>query len=45
MSGSLKGNDLTLRSGTRVINGYVRDNTIELAVIDGNAKSVRRATR
>jgi hypothetical protein len=45
VSGSLRGNDLTLKAGSRQITGRVQGNQIEGNVVDGSAKSAWRATR
>jgi SAM-dependent methyltransferase len=45
VSGSLRGNDLTLKAGSRQISGRVQGNQIEGNVVDGSAKSAWRATR
>jgi SAM-dependent methyltransferase/transcriptional regulator with XRE-family HTH domain len=45
VSGSLKGNDLTLKAGTKAISGRVEGNTINGSLTDGSAKSSWRATR
>ena len=45
VSGSLKGNDLSLKAGTKTISGRVEGNTINGSQTDGSAKSSWRATR
>jgi len=45
VSGSLKGNDVTLKAGSKAISGRIEGNTINGTLIDGNAKSSWRATR
>ena len=45
VSGFLKGNDLTLKAGTRAISGRVQENTIDGTLTDGSDKSSWRATR
>jgi transcriptional regulator with XRE-family HTH domain/SAM-dependent methyltransferase len=45
VSGSLKGNDVTLKAGAKAISGRVQGNTIDGTLTDGSAKSSWRATR
>ncbi len=45
VSGFLKGNDLTLKAGSKAISGRVEGNTINGSLTDGNSKSSWRATR
>jgi hypothetical protein len=45
VSGSLRGNELTLKAGARQITGRVQGNQIDGSVIDGSAKSAWRAAR
>jgi len=45
VSGSLKGNDVTLKAGSKAISGRVEGNTINGSLTDGSAKSTWRATR
>jgi transcriptional regulator with XRE-family HTH domain/SAM-dependent methyltransferase len=45
VSGSLKGNELTLKTGAKTVSGRVDGNTINGTLTDGSAKSSWRATR
>jgi len=45
VSGSLKGNDVTLKAGSKAISGRVEGNSINGSLTDGSAKSSWRATR
>jgi hypothetical protein len=45
VTGSLRGADLSLKAGTRMITGRVQGNQIDGTIVDGSAKSAWRATK